>query len=298
MSARSSVFDLEGSAAGIDRYWSALRTKGLARLGGELPAQAPERSYLWPHLCYAENPRAALSAMPLPDLLALEREEFSGFPMAAPGRFLLRFGVGDTPQVAYVPAEEVAGGPNESLKEALRLIDAFWPEAGVEIRAALLGVAWIASPDGGVVSGCGPKQFGLVNLNAGHFRGASAHQLSTALIHETAHHALFVETARDPLIPQDFAKMLWSPLRKEMRPAIGVLHAVFTVARIGQWAKRMREADPGPFVSAEIERLREKYFSGIRETMGHLKPLEFTPRGTRIFEEIWGSLDAWEALRG
>lgn len=298
MSELSVVFDLKTSTERIGRYWTALRDQGLARLGEGAPESSPKQSYLWPHLAYAENPRGALGVRPLGSWLGNEAESFQGFPMASPGKFLADLGVGASPKYRFVPAEDVARAPNDSLREAVRLIDEIWPEAGDEIRASLLGVAWIHSPDGGIVSGCGPKEFGLVVLNAEHYHQASAQELATSLIHEQAHHALFVETARDPLIPKDFTKSVWSPLRSEMRPAIGVIHAVFTIARIGQWAKKLHEKTPGPSVTVEIERLRGRYFTGLRETMGNLSGLEFTPQGRRVFDDIMGSIGVWESLRG
>jgi len=298
MNDRSVVFDLKISTERVGRYWRALRDRGLSRIGEGVPEKAPERSFLWPYLTYAEDPRRACAGRSLEFWLEEERRDFSGLPMAAPGKFLAGLGVADAPAYTFVPAGDVARAPNDNLREALRMIDAIWPDAGAEIRGALLGVAWIRSPGGGIVSGCGPKEFGLVTLNAEHYHRASAHELATSLIHEAAHHALFVETARDPLIPQDFAKLLWSPLRKEMRPAIGVVHAVFTIARIGQWAKSLHDRTPGPLVAAEIDRLRTKYFTGLRETMENLQSMRFSPQGQRIFDDITGSISVWESLRG
>lgn len=298
MTERSIVFNLRVSAERMGRYWDALQRMALSRLGNPLPKNIPARSFLWSHLSYSDNPRKAISPHPLSEWFRLERTELSGFPMAAPGRFLGRFGFQDTPECTYVVANQVSNAPNDSLNSALEMIDDVWPEAGAEIRGALLGAAWIRSPAGAIVSGCGPRRFGLIILNADHFSGASPHELATALIHETAHHALFVETARDPLIPDDFAKPLWSPLRKQMRPAIGVVHAVFTIARIGQWASRLRERNPGPFVTSEIERLRERYFSGLRETMESLRTMRFTDQGRQLIEDIKGSIGIWEVLRG
>jgi hypothetical protein len=298
MTDQSVVFDLDTSAERTRRYWRALRDQGISRLGAGLPPEAPARSFLWPFLTYAGDPARAFASRSLKSRLDDERRDFTGFPMAAPGEFLAELGVGDAPGYTFVPAAEVARAPNENLRQAVRLIEAVWPEAGAEIGSALLGVAWIRSPGGGIVSGCGPKEFGMVLLNAEHYHRASAHELATSLIHEQAHHALFVETARDPLIPEDFAKPLWSPLRKEMRPAIGVLHAVFTIARIGQWAKKLHEKTPGTLVAAEIERLRAKYFTGLRATMENIKSVRVSPQGQRILDDIAGSISVWESLRG
>jgi hypothetical protein len=301
------VSDLTLSRGMIVRYWGALRKGGLARLpeNGPLPRDLPDRSYLWPHLAYSSNPAAALEAHPIARWLDFERQEFEGMPMPDPLRFLERLGSGKSDKFSYCERERVRQAPNDKLSQALDLIRSVWPLAAAELSDSVLGVAWIESekgriktPKGQVESSSDPKRFGVIHLNAEYFRAVSSFEVATALIHESAHHCLFVETAIDALIPEDFKTPVYSPLRREMRPAIGVLHAVFTTARIGQWARRLLDEAPGEDASREVARISREYIVGYRAALGELERLRFSPRGMKVLQAMQGSVTELESLHG
>lgn len=292
----SVVSNLAASTQSIVRYWKALHHNALARLDAGSSGETPVRSYLWPRLIYSKDLPKRISSLPLARWLELEREELSGMPMSDPGTFLHRLGEEAPVRFAFADRQAVMGGPNEKLAEALDLIADAWPEARKELDEAVLGVAWIERPKARLYSASDPQRFGLIYVNAGHFSEFSSHRLATALIHETAHHALFVETARDPLIPADFKTAVYSPLRKEMRPAIGALHAAFTIVRVGQWAQRLQERDHGIAATEEIRRIREAFVGGLRDTLSGLKVVRFSPRGMTIYEELEELTGPLEAL--
>lgn len=292
----SVVSNLAASTQSIARYWEALHQKALARLDARPSDATPVRSYLWPRLIYSPDLPKRLAALPLAHWFESEREEFSGMPMRDPGSFLRRLGEEDPARFAFADRQAVMAGPNEKLAEALDLIAAAWPEARKELDAAVLGVAWIERPKARLYSASDPQRFGLIYVNAGHFSEFSSHRLATALIHETAHHALFVETARDPLIPADFKTPVYSPLRKEMRPAIGALHAAFTIVRVGQWAQRLQKRDHAIAATEEIRRIHEAFVGGLRETLKALKVVRFSQRGMTIYEELEELTGPLEAL--
>lgn len=291
----SIVADLGVSADNIVRYWGALRKRALAGMENP-PAQAPVRSYLWPFLTYARSPWS--SALPLTNLFDLEREEFSGTPMRDPMRFLERLGGGSSPKFTYATGEALRAAPNAKLREAMDLIAAIWPHAAKELDVASLGVAWIESPSGRVESSSDPKSFGIVHVNAEFFAKVSSHELATSLVHEAAHHALFVETSIDPLIPDDFKTPVYSPLRQEMRPAIGVLHAAFSISRMGQWAQKLISNGGNESDLNEVRRIRSKYVCGLGPALEGLKALRLSERGARVHQAMAGLVAPLEALDG
>jgi HEXXH motif-containing protein len=296
----SIVSNITGSAEQTARYWRALQKRGLSQLKMVPASDVPVRSYLWPHLIYGETAKDAIAEASLARWFELEQEELSGLPMRDPKSFLQRLGDRPLSRFSCIDGELVRAAPNDKLKAAHELIAEIWPEAAGEFSEALLGVAWIDSPSQRIQieSSSDPKRFGVIFLKAAHFRTASHYELATALIHEAAHHALFVETAIDPLIPTDFKTSIFSPLRREMRPAIGVLHAVFTIARMGQWAKRLSERRPTAGISDELARIRGKYISGLRATLVELRRVRFSPRGERMLREISDLVDPLESIRG
>ena len=287
------VLDLRSSAARIERYWEALRRGALSALSAAY-SDAPVRSYLWPHVRYAQGPLDRFTESQLRCWIEKEQEAFAGVPMSDPKAFLEDLAAVPMKGFEYLPSRDVSPALNAKLSEALRIIEAAWPDASKELQSAVLGVAWIASPDARVESASDPKRFGVVHLNANYFEGASAYKLATALIHEVSHHSLFVETASDPLIPEDFAVPVYSALRREMRPAIGVLHGAFSLARRGLWGQRLADHS-FEGASEEARRIHREYVALLPGALESLKVIRFSTRGQRLFGELQNLLAPLES---
>lgn len=288
------VYDIGTSTTRIAAYWAALRAEAIRKLGLELE-HAPGRSYLWPFLIYGGDTSIAAS---LGSVLELECDLFRGFPMRDPNTFLRRIGEQGKKRFTYCDQGEVPVATNLKLSAAVSLIASVWDAAWQEMDAATLGTAWINSPSGKILSASDPKRFGVIHLKAEYFSVAPMHELATALIHETSHHALFVETARDRLLPNDFGTKLYSPFRKEMRPAIGVLHAAFVLARIGKWGQRLLQASSSPENLSEVTRIRRLYVSYLRPSLKQLSGLSFSEQGRAIVSDLHNLADDLEALPG
>ncbi|MFI5362525.1 MAG: aKG-HExxH-type peptide beta-hydroxylase [Elusimicrobiota bacterium] len=206
--------------------------------------------------------------------------------MRDPKTFLDRLGVKVSPDFSYTTALAAGESLNIKLDESLRLIAREWPEMSREASQAILGVVWAQSD--GFESGCDPKQFGVIVLNKDVFQQASPWEIATALIHETSHHALYVETTLDPLIPDDFMTPLYSTIRRETRPAIGVLHAAYAIARRGIWGLRLKRNGSEPGAVDEVRRIGRQYIHHYGTLLTELEKIRFSPRGAHIYQELRG----------
>ena len=296
MTADASLVSEPGASAPTTaRYWRALREGAERSLGVESLADAPERSYLWPRLIYDKTLKDSLSGRPLKSWLELERAEFSGFPMRNSPAFVARLADASPQGIRHVPGDD---GAAANLNAAMALLAEVWPDAAAELDQAILGVAWTSSDDGRAESFSDPQRFGVIHVDSTTYRAAPAAKVATALVHEAAHHALFVETSIDPLIPEDYQKPVFSPIRRETRPAIGVLHGAFAASRMGQWARRLAARRGDGTASAEVSRLRSRYLLGLRPALDGLREIRFSARGTRLMADMESRLPELEALLG
>lgn len=189
------------------------------------------------------------------------------------------------------------------LGRALGLLDAAWPEAGEEVRRWTRLVLPLAEP--GLVSFSLPARPGVSFIN---LRGKSLVDLADDLLHETAHHRLHAIERRGSLVSRmaanESAPRFWSPWRRALRPARGILHAVYTfsfraelLSRMAKLAKRdtgdartrasIRAASLAPGALASEAR-REK--SRLRRSLDDLKRAAhtglLTPAGRRLLAPL------------
>jgi HEXXH motif-containing protein len=107
------------------------------------------------------------------------------------------------------------------------LLGDVWPEALVEARSLIRAVVFADGQS--LLSGNTVPTFGAVYINA-RLR-ANVVSVTESLVHESGHHCLNVLIARGPLIEND-GDMARSPLRPDLRPLSGILHACFVLARM------------------------------------------------------------------
>ena len=170
---------------------------------------------------------------------------------------------------------------NQNLHKSLLVIEKIWPEAHEEIKAFNLGVGWF--DDKQRISYSSPKMFGVLFIN-GRINQSDPIKLATSLIHECGHHALFVETAIDKLIPEDYAIEVYSPLRGTVRPAIGALHGLMAMGRMLVWASHLKK-HMGDYKNEGdniIATLLLKYCDGIRS----MDSIQFSERGNAFLSEL------------
>jgi hypothetical protein len=143
-----------------------------------------------------------------------------------------------------------AGSAARRLGQALRRVDAAWPEAGAEIRRRTRLILPLTEP--ALVSFSLPSRPGVSFIN---LRGKSIVELADDLLHETAHHRLHaLERQRGALVTAAAratdAPRLWSPWRRAPRPVRGLLHAVYTFAFRAELLARMAGAKAGAAAAA------------------------------------------------
>ena len=120
------------------------------------------------------------------------------------------------------------------ISAAFEVIDRGFPEMAAEIRA-LLREIWLAAgheTKGGTTFD-GVSSFflwGAILLNAREQK--TVLNMAQALAHESGHNLLFGLCADGPLVENDDAERFSSPLRVDLRPMDGIVHAVFVIARM------------------------------------------------------------------
>ena len=269
---------IEG-AKSVAQYWKALRLSAVAK--ANFPAEKTDKSSLYSWCVYGNvEKKSSIGTNEIESLLRMEQ--------GAVNKFLE---INDRAAFALLPVldgtpfeiSDVTTPPSSRLAQAMSLVEMLWPAQYREIHATISGILWIKSQS--IYSGSDPKRFGLIFLNPFYYADRGIPELGTAIVHETAHHALYVETARDRLFLDDPAKMMYSPLRRGPRPAIGVLHAVFTLARMFMWARQL-EAIRTPDAQAEVASLITGYGSGFISAVNALASIRWTSRGQALMAEL------------
>ncbi len=276
--------DPRQSLARIPQYWQALRQRALSRvpelslLDGEIPAT----STIYPARNYAKTP-------PTTDPSEIRRQLAAETACFERGSLVDPAGWTSLPHVAdhfsYELVKDVGEEDHQRLADALTMIRTYWPEAEQEYLAHSRGIVWIKHRE--TYSGSDPKLYGIVFLNKAYFKAHPLVEMATDIIHEAGHHTLFVETAIDPMIPADFAKQLYSPIRQGDRPAIGVLHGLFSMLRMLLWSRRLTAAEPsrGDF-RAEQDRMDALFRDGLKPAIADLKAIRLTPGGEALLDAM------------
>lgn len=103
------------------------------------------------------------------------------------------------------------------------------------------------------------------------------------LIHEMSHIELFIKQIVDPLIIK--GSYLKSPFRNQLRPASGVYHAAFVLARIIKYFENIcRQSHHATFLKNRIYKWRLI----LDETLSQFYDREIlTPAGIKIFNEMY-----------
>jgi HEXXH motif-containing protein len=254
-------------AARARSYWAALRLAGLKRRGDFETGQESNytlRSLAWPLSVYGRPNDAR-------DPVALNSTTEGWFTADLLTSQGIQEVVGDRAPdhcvyLATSPSSEIAG----KLKDAVSMIQQFWPEAFLEVSETIRGFAFVRSQRK-FSSTSDPKIFGLIHLDEEFYASRSVAELATAILHETGHHSLFVETSRVKLISEP-GKILYSPLRKQHRPAIGVLHAAVALYRMISWGRRI-----SGLATSEADRIAFDLVPKYTATLEELNSIEFLP---------------------
>jgi len=147
--------------------------------------------------------------------------------------------------VAISPPGAASGRLRALIAEAVSLIDAGNPALGAEIRAIVREIVLAhGAEDAKGLKFDGVSSFmlwGGVVLNVDGY--STALELVQALAHESGHNLLFGLCVNGPLQDNDDNERYSSPLRRDLRPMDGIVHATYVTARMHQSIQRLLDAN-------------------------------------------------------
>jgi HEXXH motif-containing protein len=188
--------------------------------------------------------------------------------------------------IAPLSTEELASA-RRRLAETWVLLDSAAPELGGEIRRLVRDIVFVASEPGpGELVFHGASTFylwGALFLNVR--RHPDRVTMAEGLSHEAAHGLLHGYTLGTPLVENDPSERFPSPLREDLRPMDGIVHATYVLARMHYCVERLLSSEAlteteRKQLDAAKARRRTDYLDGLQTIVSHAR---FTPLGGAIF---------------
>jgi hypothetical protein len=194
---------------------------------------------------------------------------------------------GEVDGLDYGAVGPTAGDFNEldvsgRLREAEWCLESSWPE---ERRLVGCLVRSLVCVEAGLLrSGSDLLAFGAIFINPRKVR--STLDLLEVLLHETAHHELFLRNVFVPYLknPRTLAH---HSLRPDARPLAGVLHATVALGRMVMGLQKVAETEFLTDVDARVSRCKTL----LKSTMKALEAAEWTVEG----EAFYDSMREWAA---
>jgi hypothetical protein len=126
-------------------------------------------------------------------------------------------------------------------QEAQQIIKIAWPEFS-EIVDNVVEIVGLPPTGENFESASSPKLFGLVYYK---MDSASSIKWAEVIVHEVAHHCLFVYSASNKFNRLcDWQRLVKSAIRREKRPLIGLLHAVIAESCVIIFYKNLQRICP------------------------------------------------------
>jgi hypothetical protein len=277
-SKKSVLVDFQASEKSAINYWAALQNKVNVMYHLETKST---KSAAFPWLIYHRRDVQNLPADLSPEkIISEEISCFTDLKLTKKQLWnRLPFGSNET----HLSTTNDTDAVSSLMEKSLLTIKELWPQALAEFEKLIRGIVWISSRK--TYSLSDPKLFGIIFLNAEYYINRSYAELATDIVHESAHHTLFVETSIDKLIPEDYKKPIFSPLRLEYRPAIGSLHAAFSLARMLRWARILLGTHLEDLQN-EGQRLHRLYAQGFVALVAALGELSWSKRGEILLQDL------------
>lgn len=269
------IDDLARSCRHIMAYWRALKMRAIANWPRDVraPNPWPERSWVLSYIAYGGTVAGDSSS-----LLACASAD-RNIPVIIDYGRIQAFGIQHTDMLEPT---SVSREMQVRLHVAFELLERLWPGGFEELR---LCASSICTFDGKATDGFSdPRLFGCIFIHRALLENAGSVLLAERLVHEAGHHALFVETSLDRLIPEDFAQKIYSPLRGELRSALGVLHSAIALARMTSWLQIACTAS-GDFCEADRARL-DSHMCRYEQTLHELRVVRFSEHGRKLYEAL------------
>jgi hypothetical protein len=204
----------------------------------------------------------------------------------SPSRYRrLLSGDSELPLRLVAPPHALSQSCRRLIDEAFALLDHGDPTLAAEIRQLVREVVLVDSDDQGPVSFEGASSFmlwGAVTLNA-RVQYTSL-QMVQALVHESGHNLLFGLCANGPLVSGEDAARYASPLRSDLRPMDGIVHATFVSARMHRAVATLLNAGSLPF--EQLEAAQSDLATHARNCERGLQTIEGHGRLTALGETV------------
>jgi HEXXH motif-containing protein len=142
--------------------------------------------------------------------------------------------LGDTEAIGFHRPEEMEF--DDALREAHRLIGDHWPEMLAEMPVTVTCLTFFTA--GAAVGFSDIYTHGLIALRALELSEPPV-ALAEEIIHESSHVRLNGLLASTPCLLDDGGRLYATPLREDPRPAAGLLHQLFVLARLCEWHDRL-----------------------------------------------------------
>jgi HEXXH motif-containing protein len=158
---------------------------------------------------------------------------------------------GELEEIRFVRPEEIAA--DGALREAHDLIRDRWPAMLEELSVTVSCLTFFAAER--TIGFADIYTHGLIALRVDDL-DAPPVKLAEEIIHESSHVRLNSVLASTSCLLDDGGKVYATPLREDPRPASGLLHQLFVLARLCEWHARLGEdAIPERVVQARADLL-------------------------------------------
>lgn len=192
-----------------------------------------------------------------------------------------------TPMALAPISSEERNTAKQRLAETCTLLDSAAPELAGEIRRLVRDIVFVVSkPRPGELVFDGASTFYLwgalfLNIN----RQPDRVSMAESLAHESAHSLLLGYTLGASLVENDPSERFPSPLREDLRPMDGIVHATYVLARMHYCVERLLSSEAltkteRTQLEAAKARRRTDYLDGLKTVVSHAR---FTPLGGAIF---------------
>ena len=185
----------------------------------------------------------------------------------------LRKPFGET--IAFEDEATVAKG-RVIVADALDIVEAWRPALARELRAICSAVQFVRDPSAHpdkIVSFSDNSVPGALYVSISHSAGLiDAYDLADSLIHEYRHQKLYLFERRHPTTRP--GSLVASPWREDLRPASGLLHAIFVFVELDRFWKHVRDHGPA--------RLHNRALAQLDDTERNLATAFETIRGCEL----------------
>lgn len=144
--------------------------------------------------------------------------------------------VGDPGDINFLRPDKVES--DAALREARRLIRDYWPVMLEEISITVSCLTFFAAEQ--TIGFADIYTHGLIALRVDDLLAPPA-KLAEEIIHESSHVRLNGILASTACLLDDGGRLYETPLREDPRPAAGLLHQLFVLARLCEWHARLGE---------------------------------------------------------